>query len=80
MACIRFVCVRNKRYRLLCHTVVSIFLPVIAFSSAECFAKKSRGKADSFNSILGGMAAGAVMAAPSKRLDIMTSAGFWGDC
>ena len=56
------------------------FLPAIAFSSAECFAKKSRGKADSFNLILGGMAAGAVVDALNKRLDIMTSAVFLGDC
>mmetsp|Transcript_22332 Transcript_22332/g.27376 ORF Transcript_22332/g.27376 Transcript_22332/m.27376 type:complete len:194 (+) Transcript_22332:114-695(+) len=45
-----------------------------AFASAECLAEAARGKKDSWNASIGGMAAGLVIGATTKRFDIMTSA------
>ena len=44
-----------------------------AFASVECLAETARGKKDSFNASIGGMAAGLVLGATTKRMDIMTS-------
>jgi len=44
-----------------------------SFAAVECLAEKSRGKQDSWNAALGGMAAGAVLGSMSRRADIMTS-------
>ena len=45
----------------------------LAFAAVECYAESARGKADSWNSMLGGMAAGAVVGSITKRIDIVTS-------
>ena len=47
-----------------------------AFASTECIAESFRGKGDAWNSLIGGMAAGAVIGATTRRADIMTSAAF----
>jgi|EP01083_Nonionella_stella_P084818 hypothetical protein len=44
-----------------------------AFASVECMAESARGKKDSWNASIGGMAAGLVIGATTKRADIMTS-------
>lgn len=44
-----------------------------AFAAVECFAAEARQKNDSWNSVMGGMAAGAVIGATTKRFDLMTS-------
>ena len=44
-----------------------------AFASVECLAEAARGKQDSWNASLGGMAAGLVIGATTKRADIMVS-------
>uniref|UniRef100_A0A7S2E5G4 Mitochondrial import inner membrane translocase subunit TIM22 n=1 Tax=Ditylum brightwellii TaxID=49249 RepID=A0A7S2E5G4_9STRA len=46
-----------------------------AFAGTECLAESARGKKDSFNSAIGGFAAGCVIGATTKRFDIMTSTG-----
>lgn len=46
-----------------------------AFASVECLAEAARGKQDPFNASLGGMAAGLVIGATTKRADIMVSTG-----
>jgi len=43
------------------------------FASVECLAESARGKKDPWNASIGGMAAGLVAAATTKRADIMTS-------
>ena len=45
-----------------------------AFASTECIAESFRGKGDAWNSLFGGMAAGAIIGATTRRVDIMTSA------
>ena len=45
----------------------------LAFAAVECYAESARGKTDSWNSMLGGMAAGAVVGSITKRIDIVTS-------
>ena len=47
-----------------------------AFASTECLAETFRAKSDSWNAGLGGMAAGAIIGATTRRADIMTSAAF----
>mmetsp|Transcript_7845 Transcript_7845/g.7419 ORF Transcript_7845/g.7419 Transcript_7845/m.7419 type:complete len:193 (-) Transcript_7845:103-681(-) len=47
-----------------------------AFAAVECGSESVREKKDSFNAMLGGMAAGFVIAATTRRVDIMTSAAF----
>jgi hypothetical protein len=44
-----------------------------AFAAAECTAEAARGKKDSWNASIGGIAAGAVIGATTKRFDMMTS-------
>ena len=44
-----------------------------AFAAAECTAEAARGKKDSWNASIGGLAAGAVLGATTKRFDMMTS-------
>ena len=44
-----------------------------AFASVECLAEASRGKRDSWNASIGGMAAGLVIGATTKRADVMVS-------
>ena len=44
-----------------------------AFAAAECTAEAARGKKDSWNASIGGLAAGAVIGATTKRFDMMTS-------
>jgi len=44
-----------------------------AFAAVECFAEHVRGKKDSWNASFGGLAAGAVIGATTKRADIMVS-------
>eukprot|EP00565_Helicotheca_tamesis_P004285 CAMPEP_0185740848 /NCGR_PEP_ID=MMETSP1171-20130828/38642_1 /TAXON_ID=374046 /ORGANISM="Helicotheca tamensis, Strain CCMP826" /LENGTH=188 /DNA_ID=CAMNT_0028412777 /DNA_START=84 /DNA_END=650 /DNA_ORIENTATION=+ len=46
-----------------------------AFAGTECLAESVRGKKDSWNAMIGGFAAGAVIGATTKRFDIMTSTG-----
>ena len=45
-----------------------------AFSAVECMAEEIRQSSDSWNAMIGGMAAGAVLAAPRRRLDVMAGA------
>lgn len=47
-----------------------------AFAAVECSAESMREKKDSWNAMLGGMAAGMIIGATTKRMDIMTSAAF----
>lgn len=42
------------------------------FSAVDCFAQVARNKKDSWNAVLGGMAAGLVMGSITKRVDYMT--------
>lgn len=44
-----------------------------AFAAAECTAEAARGKSDSWNATIGGMASGLVVGAVSKRPGIMVS-------
>ena len=44
-----------------------------AFASAECLAEAARNKKDPWNASIGGIAAGLVIGATTKRADIMTS-------
>lgn len=44
-----------------------------AFAAVECAAESARGRKDSWNAFWGGMAAGAVIGATTKRFDIMFS-------
>jgi len=44
------------------------------FSAVECAAETIRDSDDSWNAMIGGMAAGAFIGARTKRMDIMTSA------
>lgn len=44
-----------------------------AFASAECLAEAARSKQDPINASIGGMAAGLVIGATTKRADIMVS-------
>lgn len=44
-----------------------------AFAAAECTAEAARGKSDSFNAAIGGMAGGFVMGAMSKKPGIAVS-------
>lgn len=44
-----------------------------AFAVAECTAEAARGKSDSWNAAIGGMAAGSVMGAMSRSAGIMVS-------
>jgi len=44
-----------------------------AFSSVECMAEDLRGKKDSLNATWGGLAAGFIIGATTKRFDIATS-------
>ena len=44
------------------------------FAAVECMAEELRQSSDSWNALIGGMAAGAVMAAPRRRLDVMAGA------
>lgn len=46
------------------------------FSAVECLAESFREKNDSVNAMLGGMAAGAIIGATTRRVDVMTSAAF----
>mmetsp|Transcript_2393 Transcript_2393/g.2593 ORF Transcript_2393/g.2593 Transcript_2393/m.2593 type:complete len:190 (-) Transcript_2393:174-743(-) len=46
------------------------------FAVIECSAETLRGKDDSWNSMIGGMAAGAFIGSMTKRADIMTSTAF----
>lgn len=46
----------------------------MSFAAAECTAEAVRGTSDSWNSVIGGFAGGAVLGAVSKRFDIMFSA------
>ena len=46
------------------------------FSAVECAAETIRESDDSWNSMFGGMAAGAVIGARTKRFDVMTSTAF----
>ena len=54
----------------------SLFMAVAGatFTAVECAAETIRGSQDSWNSMYGGMAAGALIGAKTKRADIMTSA------
>jgi hypothetical protein len=47
-----------------------------AFASVECLAEDLRGKKDSWNATCGGLAAGFIIGATTKRLDIATSTAF----
>lgn len=42
------------------------------FSAVDCFAETARNKQDSWNAVLGGMAAGLVMGSITRRVDYMT--------
>lgn len=44
-----------------------------AFSAVDCIVESSRNKKDHWNSVAGGMAAGLVVGATTKRFDIMTT-------
>ena len=44
-----------------------------AFAAAECTAEAARGKSDSWNATIGGMAAGFVAGAVSKKPGVMVS-------
>jgi len=46
-----------------------------AFAAAECSAEAARGKQDSFNASIGGMAGGFVMGAISKKPGVAVSSG-----
>jgi len=44
-----------------------------SFAAAECLAESARGKEDSWNSVIGGAIAGAVIGSKTGRFDIMTA-------
>ena len=48
-------------------------MSAVTFASVECLAEDLRGKKDSWNASLGGLAAGFVIGATTKRLDVATS-------
>jgi hypothetical protein len=48
-------------------------LAAASFCFVECMSESMRNKKDSWNSVLGGFAAGMVMGSVTKRFDIMTS-------
>ena len=52
----------------------AIFFGVVGgtFATFECMAEELRSSSDSWNAMIGGMAAGAVMAAPRKRANVMS--------